>query len=283
MFHSSRRNGSLQQQREHANAKEAARLDERYRRQQQNRQGEQDGDINEGLRAESIGEKRQRYFEHFSEDGGDKRGGQKDEYGSLRLGSSAKTFVSTAGQNGFVCVLCNVTLPSRELYQQHLSGPAHAKAERQKAEELDRLRRGIGKANDALAAARWNANSGDIIISNHDARYQDGESGRREVQIQKVGRPVEQTSEEIPALPKHISSFRNTIELDEDYSIDGWVPPLPSVVGIDEEVLLGDLMKNSKERTSSVKEITKEETVRGPGTQEPMERPTTSDAVKSGG
>ena len=167
------------------------------------------------------------------------------------LGSRARTFVSTAGQHGFTCVLCNVTLPSQELYQQHLAGPSHAKAVRAQAKEEDRRRRGIGAAHDAVAAAQWTLNTADAPVKRYTSNIGGAAAsigGDRSVHPTRsslnAGEEAAAASNDDhaePALPKHISSHRRRAGADLDLSIDGWVPPLPNVAEIDESIVVGSV------------------------------------------
>ena len=260
---------SLQAQREQANRRGAARLDERQRRQEQKRLEEQ-GDI----ASAGLTRKRER------EDSGGEAGPVSDEYGSLRLGSRARTFVSTAGQHGFTCVLCNVTLPSQELYQQHLAGPSHAKAVRAQAKEEDRRRRGIGAAHDAVAAAQWTVNTADAPVKRYTSNIGGAAAsigGDRSVHPTRSSRnageeaaaaPNDDHAE--PALPKHISSHRRRAGADLDLSIDGWVPPLPNVAEIDESVVVGSVQAVAAARPGAAH------------TGPPLAQTTAQDKIESG-
>ena len=258
--------GSLQEQRVRANERAGERQNERKRRQERKRAAET-GDVAGG---EGEGK-------------GSGAGAEpEDEYGSLRLGASAKAFVSTAGQHGYVCMLCRVTLPSLELYEQHIAGSTHAKAVRAQEEERDRQRRGIGSAHDALAAAQWSARAtngsakhastnGQVMTHAMDAAMAPatamatatvaggGRRGGEEVfrppaagaprlmsttttttttttAADGSGKGVEDS--EADALPTHISTRKKKKVAEPDLSIDGWLPPLPTVRAIDERLVL---------------------------------------------
>ena len=227
---------SLQAQREQANRRGEARLDERQRRQELKRAAEQGGAGAGPAKRIAAGE---------AERGpGGEAGPSGDEYGSLRLGSAAKAFVSTAGQHGFTCALCQVTLPSQQLYQQHLAGPAHAKAVRARAAEEERRRRGIGGAHDAVAGAQWTSMSSAGAARDRP----DGGGGLPRAPAFRgaggaaaaaAGEGAPAAGEGEPALPKHISSHRKRPEAEMDLSIDGWVPPMPTVRDIDEDLVIG--------------------------------------------
>ena len=252
--------GSLQEERERANERAGERRDERLKRQERKRAAEQGG----------REEKRRRDEE---EDDG-KHGMQDEEYGSLRLGASAKAFVSTAGQHGYVCALCRVTLPSLQLYEQHMAGSAHAKAVRALEEERDRQRRGVGSAHDALAGAQWstsavrdkgqlasiaNGQKGLSTISPSHGRADRGGDALRPPPPTRVptataaaaapaasirGKDIANEIEE-DSLPAHISTRKKKKKVELDLSIDGWLPPLPTVRAIDERLVLPADMRRS--------------------------------------